>query len=197
MPDEINGNVVAQDITGGVVNDNAEITASVETEENNITGNVTTEQETITGSIQPVNNSLNATMSSNNESLGTTLSVHYGADGKPGKDGFSPTINVYEETEQSYILKITDAYHSYLTPNLKGSGSIVVGPYVEEDLEKYPYQDPVTLNASERDSTYVYMHRDDNGANRKMKLSDIALEVEVADRFRTKIRTVEERPDED
>lgn len=119
--------------------------------------------------------------------------MHYGADGRPGRDGFSPTINVHEETAQTYILRITDVNGSYLTPNLKGSGSIVVGPYVEENLEKYPYVNPVTLNAAQRENTYLYAHNTENDSNRKIKLSDIALETEVADRLRTKIRTVDQR----
>ena len=42
-----------------------------------------------------------------------------GKDGKNGKDGFSPTIEEYENTDNSYILKITDKNGSYNTPNLK------------------------------------------------------------------------------
>lgn len=198
MPDEINGNVITQDITGGVVAEEAELTATVENDSAEISGSVVAEENSVSGSVSTETTSLlNVTLNSNTEEVGTSLTVSYGADGKPGKDGFSPTINVYEETEQTYILEITDVNGSYLTPNLKGSGSIVVGPYVEENLEKYPYINPVTLNASERDSTYLYIHRDDTGANRKVKMSDIALETEVADRFRTKIRTVDERPEED
>lgn len=199
MPDEINGNITNQDITGGVVNNEVEVNGSVTAEEGEITGSISTDEPNISGTVatEPQSNSLNATLNSETNSFGTTLSAHYGADGKPGKDGFSPTINVYEETEQTYILEITDVNGSYLTPNLKGSGSIVVGPYVEENLEKYPYINPLILSAPERDSTYLYIHRDDTGANRKVKMSDIALETEVADRFRTKIRTVDERPEED
>ena len=34
------------------------------------------------------------------------------------RDGFSPTIDVFEETDKTYILNITDYRGSYLTPNL-------------------------------------------------------------------------------
>ena len=39
-----------------------------------------------------------------------------------GADGFSPTIEVEENTSSSYKLRITDFEGSYVTPNLKGSG---------------------------------------------------------------------------
>jgi len=40
-----------------------------------------------------------------------------------GADGYSPTIEVESSTSTEYILRITTAEGSYLTPNLKGSGS--------------------------------------------------------------------------
>lgn len=43
-----------------------------------------------------------------------------GTDGKNGADGFSPTVEVSENTDNSYILKITDKNGSFETPNLKG-----------------------------------------------------------------------------
>ena len=39
-----------------------------------------------------------------------------------GDAGYSPTIAVYESTDTSYVLVITDINGSYYTPNLKGSG---------------------------------------------------------------------------
>lgn len=39
-----------------------------------------------------------------------------------GEDGYSPTIEVEENTSSSYKLRITDVEGSYVTPNLKGSG---------------------------------------------------------------------------
>lgn len=43
-----------------------------------------------------------------------------GTDGKNGADGFSPTVEVSENTDNSYILKVTDKNGSFETPNLKG-----------------------------------------------------------------------------
>lgn len=40
-----------------------------------------------------------------------------------GEDGISPTIEVSEDTEDTYKLQITDANGTFETPNLKGSGS--------------------------------------------------------------------------
>ena len=42
--------------------------------------------------------------------------------GPQGEPGFSPTIDVKEDTDDTYILTITDVEGSYDTPNLKGSG---------------------------------------------------------------------------
>ena len=47
--------------------------------------------------------------------MGSSLSIRQGID---GEDGFSPTIDVFEETDKTYILNITDYRGSYLTPNL-------------------------------------------------------------------------------
>lgn len=38
-------------------------------------------------------------------------------------NGVSPTISVVENTETSYVLKITDINGSFVTPNLRGGGS--------------------------------------------------------------------------
>lgn len=47
-----------------------------------------------------------------------------------GSDGFSPTIEVYENTDTSYILTITTEDTSFETPNLKGqSGSGCVSSF--------------------------------------------------------------------
>ena len=43
--------------------------------------------------------------------------------GPQGNAGFSPTIEVKENTDSSYVLTITNEDGSYDTPNLKGSGS--------------------------------------------------------------------------
>jgi hypothetical protein len=38
-----------------------------------------------------------------------------------GTDGFSPTVEVHENTPVSYRLQITDKTHTFLTPNLRGA----------------------------------------------------------------------------
>jgi hypothetical protein len=37
-----------------------------------------------------------------------------------GENGFSPIVEVYENTSASYRLRITDKTHTFLTPNLRG-----------------------------------------------------------------------------
>jgi hypothetical protein len=37
-----------------------------------------------------------------------------------GENGFSPIVEVYENTSASYRLRITDKTHTFLTPNLHG-----------------------------------------------------------------------------
>lgn len=44
-----------------------------------------------------------------------------GIQGEAGQDGFSPVVEVSENTDTSYILKITDKNGTFETPNLKGS----------------------------------------------------------------------------
>ena len=44
-----------------------------------------------------------------------------GDTGERGSDGFSPTVEVSENTDTSYILKTTDKNGSFETPNLKGA----------------------------------------------------------------------------
>lgn len=72
-----------------------------------------------------------------------------GADGQNGSDGFSPTVEIAENTETSYKLLITDANGSFTTPNLKGSdgssngtGSIDVDDKFSETSEN-PVQNKV------------------------------------------------------
>jgi hypothetical protein len=38
-----------------------------------------------------------------------------------GEDGFDPEVEEYENTFESYRLRITDSTHSFLTPNLRGA----------------------------------------------------------------------------
>lgn len=49
--------------------------------------------------------------------------------GIKGSDGVSPTIDIEENTDTSYILKITDKNKSFVTPNLKGKNSYLI-PYI-------------------------------------------------------------------
>lgn len=59
-----------------------------------------------------------------------------GKDGTNGIDGISPTITVAENTENSYILTITDANGSFNTPNLKGAdGTSGNGTDIKVDTE--------------------------------------------------------------
>lgn len=43
-----------------------------------------------------------------------------GATGEPGADGFSPTIEVYQDDLSTYRLSITTKDGGFITPNLKG-----------------------------------------------------------------------------
>lgn len=52
-----------------------------------------------------------------------------GDTGEKGADGFSPTIEVSESTDTSYILKITDKNGSFLTPNLLKSTTVYKSSY--------------------------------------------------------------------
>lgn len=47
-----------------------------------------------------------------------------GERGEPGTDGVSPTVEVKESTDSSYVLTVTDKNGSYDTPNLKGDGAL-------------------------------------------------------------------------
>jgi len=38
-----------------------------------------------------------------------------------GDDGFNPEVTVYEDNLKSYRLKVKDATHEFLTPNLRGA----------------------------------------------------------------------------
>ena len=68
-----------------------------------------------------------------------------GDQGDPGHDGFSPRISVKKSTEHQYILTITDAYGSYDTPNLKGSGGGGGGTFDYDELDNKPTINGVEL----------------------------------------------------
>lgn len=58
-----------------------------------------------------------------------------GLTGEPGADGYSPQIEVYEDTNSSYKLSITTAEGNYITPNLKGD-SVPTGGFTGQVLTK-------------------------------------------------------------
>lgn len=128
-----------------------------------------------------------------------TLSIHYGADGQPGRDGFSPTITVYKEDKETYILQITDVNGTYYTPNLityvEGSADIrpLIAGKLDADLSSYAEVDPVTLSSGQRESSYLYVRRDDKNEGNKMPLSVVALKPEVDEQVKRKLQTVQSR----
>lgn len=189
-----NGRVLNEgNLTSTVSENQAELSANVETEEGQLTGTIVAEDQ-LTASVDNEVRTLNATLNVEGDGMNANLTIHYGADGRPGKDGFSPTISVYKEDKKTYILKITDVNGSYLTPNLQGQdGEGGAEGKVDEDLAKYRLVNPVTLNASQRDSSFMYLRRDDLNEGNKVCLSTIALKEEVDEQIRQKLQTVENR----
>ena len=129
---------------------------------------------------------------------GATLSLRIGQDGADGKDGFSPTITVHKDTKTEYILKVTNKDGSYLTPNLypdieglQDVAALVAGK-VDEDLAEYPVVNPVLLTMKQREDSYMYART--LNVNRKIALSEIALEQETNEKIKRKLQTVEEVP---
>lgn len=185
----------------GVVLNEGNLSSSISRDQENLTSTIAAEGE-LSGALE-AEGQLNATLSQETKTLsvtldgekqlGANLSIHYGADGKPGKDGFSPTISVYEQTETTYVLKITDINGSYLTPNLQGQDGEGADGKVDEDLAKYRLVDPVTLSVAQRDSSFMYLRRDDKNEGNKVCLSTIALKEEVDEQIRQKLQTVENR----
>lgn len=127
-----------------------------------------------------------------------TLSLRIGQDGQDGKDGFSPTITVHKDTKTEYILRITDVNGSYLTPNLypdlEGLQDVttLVAGKVDKDLSDYVEINPVTLNVSQRQNTFLYVDALDRP--RKINLSTIALQPETDEKIACKLQTVSEVP---
>lgn len=124
-----------------------------------------------------------------------TLSVHYGADGQPGKDGFSPTITVHQDDETTYILKITDENGTIYTPNLKANvGGFenveeLIASKIDVDLAPYNTFNPVTLNVGQKESTFLYAYREDVQQGNKVTLNCLALKEEVDEQIRRKMQT--------
>lgn len=129
-----------------------------------------------------------------NGATGATLSIRPGVDGQDGKDGFSPTITVYRDTTTEYILKVTNKDGSYLTPNLypdiEGLQDVaaLVASKVDEDLAEYPVLTPTLLTKSQREQSYTYVRT--LNLNRKVALSEIALEKETDEKIKRKLQTV-------
>lgn len=192
-----NGKVLNEgNLTSTVSENQAELNANVGTQEGDLTGTVVADSQ-LTASLENAVQPINVTLGTNNDQIGASLSIHYGADGRPGKDGFSPTITVYKQDKKTYVLQITDVNGSYLTPNLQGQDGEGANGKVDEDLEKYRLINPVTLTKSQRDNSFVYVRRADLGEGNKVALSDIALKEEVDEQIKRKLRTVQERPTEE
>lgn len=80
-----------------------------------------------------------------------TYTVTNGAKGDPGDDGFSPTIaEDPDNTDKIYKLDITDVNGTFVTPNLKGSGSGGTTNY--EALNNKPKINNVELSGSKTSS---------------------------------------------
>lgn len=147
----------------------------------------------LNGNVLIADGTLNGNLGNNTQTLSGTLSVHWGADGTPGKDGISPIISVFKEDEETYILQITDANGTYLTPNLKGEDGEFAGKKIDENLEKYRLVNPVTLNVSQRNSAFLYVRRSDENEGTKVSLNTLALKEEVDEQISRKIRTEKDR----
>ena len=127
---------------------------------------------------------------------GATLSLRIGQDGADGKDGFS---TVHKDTKTEYVLKVTNKDGSYLTPNLypdieglQDVAALVAGK-VDEDLAEYPVINPTLLTVGQREESYLYART--LNVNRKIALSEVALEVETVDKIKKKLQTVAAVPD--
>ena len=72
--------------------------------------------------------------------------------GPQGDSGFSPTITIKEDTEDTYILTITTSEGSFDTPNLKGTGT-------SPSTSMNPYQYAVMLGyeGSKSDFDQIYL----------------------------------------
>ena len=75
-----------------------------------------------------------------------------GDTGEKGADGFSPTIAVSENTDTSYILKITDKNGSFETPNLLKN--IIIDNFLSETSENAVQNKVITLKLKEFDNMF-------------------------------------------
>lgn len=76
-----------------------------------------------------------------------------GDTGERGSDGFSPTIEVSENTDNSYILKITDKNGYFETPNLLKN--IIIDNMLSETSENPVQNKVITLKLKEFDSMFA------------------------------------------
>lgn len=185
----LNGNVAGQNEYTG------HLAAVVDENTGLLSGTLADNSELIGVSVR--NGSLSA-INQVNGATGASLSLRPGIDGADGKDGFSPTITVHKDTPTEYVLKITNKDGSYFTPNLypdiEGLQDVaaLVASKVDEDLAEYPVIDPNLLTIQQRESSFLYTRTLD--VNRKIALSEVALEKEVNEKIRTKLQTVAQVP---
>lgn len=150
-----------------------------------------------TAGIQNLRGSISARDAIHNVINGT-LSVRIGQDGIDGKDGFSPIIEIHENTPTKYILKITDVNGSYLTPNLfpdvkeLEDVATLVANKVDKSLEPYPVAHPLSLNSSQREESYIFANVQQTAS--KIRLSALALKEEVDTKIKRKLQTVDTVP---
>lgn len=52
-----------------------------------------------------------------------------GPQGVKGTDGISPSISVEDSTQNNYQLRVTTAYNTFVTPNLKGDDKVQIDPF--------------------------------------------------------------------
>lgn len=198
MP-EINANVnIAQELEASVEEQQGTLNVQLSDASDIISGLVTSDAEIIGATLTNNEETLSASLIIKAGGPQASLQVHYGVDGKDGKDGFSPTISVYKQNKKEYVLKITNKDESYLTPNLMPDIDEILGldDKVDEDLTMYPTVNANTLNVLQRQDTLVYAYNLNAKASYSLKLSDFALKEETDKKIKNKIRTVTVAPDD-
>jgi hypothetical protein len=195
MP-EINGVLTRQSLTTVVNQNEAELNVDINTENPILRGVITPNEESISAVVTSNEDVLSADLIDKSETHEARLDVHYGVDGKPGKDGVSPTIVVEKDTDTEYILKVTDIKGSFLTPNLKPTINEKENwdKKVDEDLLEYPLINPTTLTTAQREGTFLYAREQHVDKNSKISLSVVALKPEVDEQIKNKLQTVKKRP---
>ena len=193
MP-EINATLINQELNAVVEEQEAVLNGEI-SEEGLISGVVEKNEEELSATISTQQETLNTMLTVKGTNQTASLNVHYGVDGKPGKDGFSPTISVYKETKKEYILKITNKDSSYLTPNLMPDIDEVLGldEKVDKDLTLYTEIEPTILNAKQRDETVLYAYDANKQQPLSVKITEIALKKEVDQQIKRKLQTVKSR----